>query len=73
MSAKDTQVGGQHYQMKIQPIEFIMENKIPYVEGNVIKYVCRHRTKNGVQDIKKAMHYLQFLLDEYEKQEAGDK
>lgn len=65
MSAKKTQVGGSHYaDMKIQPIEFILANGIPYVEGNVIKYVCRHRSKNGRQDIEKAIHYLQLLLDE---------
>lgn len=66
MSMKDVQVGGQHYQMPIQPIDFIVKNKIPFVEANVIKYVVRHREKNGREDIEKAIHYLQMLLETYE-------
>lgn len=69
MSAKDTQVGGAHYRnFAIQPFEFITKNNIPYAEANVIKYVCRHRNKNGRQDLEKAVHYLQLLMDaEYPK------
>lgn len=64
MSAKATQVGGGHYKaFAIQPFEFITKNNIPYAEANVIKYVCRHRQKNGRQDIEKAIHYLQLLLE----------
>jgi hypothetical protein len=64
MSASDTQVGGEHYsQMAIQPVEFIYRNHIPFIEGCVIKYVCRHRSKNGRQDIEKAIHFLQLLLE----------
>lgn len=60
----EKQVGGSHYQkMKIQPLEYIEANKLPYCEGNVIKYVSRHRIKNGVEDIKKAMHYLEFIME----------
>lgn len=67
MSALDTQEGGNHYRtMVIQPVEFIVANEIGFREGNVIKYVTRHRNKNGAEDIKKAMHYLQMILDEYE-------
>jgi len=51
--------------MPIQPSEFIFKNNIPWPEGNVIKYVCRHRFKNGVEDIDKAIHYLN-LLKEWE-------
>ena len=62
--AFDKQIGGNHYkEFKIQPILFITENKIPFIEGSVIKYVCRHRTKNGAEDIKKAIHFLQILLE----------
>lgn len=62
--ALDTQVGGAHYKsMAIQPVEFIDRNKIPYLEGNAIKYICRHAEKNGVQDIDKAIHYLQLLKE----------
>lgn len=61
--ASETEIGGSHYQMSIQPVEFITRNKIPFIEGNVIKYVCRHRQKNGVEDIDKAIHYLQLLKE----------
>ena len=58
MSAKENQVGGGHYKdMAIQPVEFIQKNGIPYLEGNVIKYIVRHKKKNGAEDIKKAIHY----------------
>ena len=64
MSALDKQEGGRHYKdFKIQPIEFIHANGIPYMEANVIKYVCRHREKNGREDLLKAIHYLELLLD----------
>jgi len=63
-AASDTQVGGSHYKnMAIQPTYFCHVNGIPFLEGNVIKYVCRHTHKNGRQDIEKAIHYLQLLLE----------
>lgn len=62
--ASAIQVGGAHYKdMAIQPSEFIHRNRIPFLEGNVIKYVCRHKAKNGRQDIEKAIHYLNLLLE----------
>lgn len=62
--ALKTQVGGSHYKgMKIQHVEFVHANNIPYIEANAIKYICRHRQKSGRQDIEKAIHYLQILLD----------
>lgn len=64
-TALDKQEGGSHYQLPIQPIEYIVKNNIPYREGNVIKYVTRHRAKNGAEDIKKAIHYLQMILEDY--------
>jgi hypothetical protein len=69
IKASEVQVGGTHYkQMKIQPIEFIYENKIPYMEANVIKYICRHKYKNGLQDLEKAKHYIELLIEkEYAK------
>lgn len=62
------QEGGGHYKsMKIQPVEFAHANNLPFLEGSVIKYVCRHRTKNGVEDINKAIHFLELLKQlEYE-------
>jgi hypothetical protein len=63
-SPLDVQVDGDHYkQMKIQPVEFIHANGIPYLEGNVIKYVSRWRSKNGVADLKKAKHYIDLLIE----------
>ena len=57
------QVGGNHYRNKpIQPIQYIMENKLGYCEGNVIKYVTRHQEKGGAEDIRKAIQYLKFIL-----------
>jgi hypothetical protein len=64
MSATESQVGGGHYKdMVIQPAEFISKNSIDYLAGNVIKYVVRHKNKNGAQDIKKAIHYCQLILE----------
>lgn len=64
-SALKTQVGGDHYRdLAIQPIEFIVANDIPYREANVIKYVTRWRSKNGVEDLRKARHYLDMLIEE---------
>jgi hypothetical protein len=57
------QVGGNHYRNKsIEPIQYIMQNKIGYCEGNVIKYVTRHEEKGGAEDIRKAIQYLKFIL-----------
>jgi len=63
-SALSKQVAGTHYKsMAIQPVEFITKNSIGFLEGNIIKYVCRHHAKNGVDDIKKAIHYCELLLE----------
>jgi hypothetical protein len=62
-TALQKQVGGSHYaEMAIQPIEFITANNLSFLEGNIIKYVCRHKNKNGADDIKKAIHYCELLL-----------
>ena len=62
--AKREQVGGDHYsKMTIQPIDFITENKLSFMQGNIIKYICRYKDKNGLQDLKKAQHYLNMLLE----------
>ena len=59
----ETQVGGSHYKdLKIQPIEFIHANNIPFCEANAIKYLCRHRNKNAKQDLLKARHYIDLLI-----------
>jgi hypothetical protein len=64
MKASDKQVAGTHYRnLSIQPSEFIQRNQLNWCEGNAIKYLCRHRNKNGRQDIEKAIHYLQLLIE----------
>ena len=60
----ETQVGGSHYKnMCIQPVEFIERNNLGFCVGNIIKYVCRYKDKNGVEDLKKARHYIDMLID----------
>lgn len=57
------QEGGTHYtDLGIQPWEIIQKNKLDYWEGNVIKYVLRYKEKNGVEDLKKAMHYIEYII-----------
>jgi hypothetical protein len=64
VSALDTQVSGDHYKsLKIQPIEFIHANGIPFAEGSVIKYVTRWRDKGGLADLEKAKHFLELLIE----------
>jgi|TARA_R110000796_G_scaffold214800_1_gene330757 hypothetical protein len=64
MSSLDVQEGGDHYKnMAIQPVEFIAANKIQFLDGCVIKRVCRHRAKNGAEDIRKAIHELNLILE----------
>jgi hypothetical protein len=59
-----TQVAGNHYKdMAIQPVEYVHKNDIGYIEGSVIKYVSRWRKKNGVEDLKKARHFLDLLIE----------
>ena len=73
MSAKDYQIGGNHYKNKgIQPIEYIMSNGLGFCEGNVIKYVSRWRDKNGLDDLLKAKHYLEFLIEEVRDDRHND-
>jgi len=58
------QVGGSHYKvMKIQPSKFINENNLPFAEGNAIKYKCRHRLKVKNEDVLKAIHYLEMIIE----------
>ncbi|MEX6663714.1 DUF3310 domain-containing protein [Pseudomonas sp. W2-17] len=71
MSALNIQVSGDHYKsLKIQPIEFIHANGIPFAEGSVIKYVTRWRTKGGIADLEKAKHFIELLI-ELEQKEQG--
>lgn len=62
-SANDRQVGGTHYQSTIQHWDYVVANDIPYLEAQVIKYLTRWRKKNGIEDVYKAQHYLQKLIE----------
>ena len=58
------QIGGSHYKKyKIQPSKFINENKLPFAEGNAIKYIVRHNDKGGKQDLLKAIHYIEMIIE----------
>ena len=63
--ATEKQVGGDHYKdCKIQPVDYIVENNLTFLEGNAIKYITRHRKKGeGSKDIEKAIHYLEMILE----------
>lgn len=63
-NALATQVGGSHYKdMKIQPVEFIHANNIPFIEGACIKYLCRHRYKGRAEDLRKVIHFCEMLIE----------
>jgi hypothetical protein len=67
--AMEHQVGGNHYKNKsIQPIDYIMGNNLSFCEGNIIKYVTRYKDKNGVEDLMKAKQYIEFLIEELNKE-----
>ena len=64
MSANEIQVGGDHYKLKtIQPWDFIAANNLGFFEGNIVKYITRWRDKAGVDDLRKAKHYLEKLIE----------
>jgi hypothetical protein len=77
MSAYKKQIGGNHYRKyKVQPSQFVTENKLLYPEGCVIKYVIRHQDKGGKQDLEKAKHMIDMIIErdyeeEKEKQETS--
>lgn len=63
-SAFQSQVGGSHYvDLPIQPVEFIHKNGLGFIEGCIVKYVARYRKKNGIEDLRKAQHYLSLLIE----------
>ena len=63
-TAFSKQINGSHYKiMKIQPTEFSHKNELNWCESNVIKYICRHKNKNGIEDLRKAIHYIEFLAE----------
>lgn len=54
-----------HYDCKIQPVDYIVQNGLGFCEGNVIKYVTRYKKKNGLEDLRKAKHYIELLIKNY--------
>jgi len=60
----DKQIGGNHYKdCAIQPVDYIVKNNLDFLEGNVVKYITRHKTKNGIEDIRKVIHYAELILE----------
>lgn len=74
MSAFDKQEGGSHYKgFAIQPTEYCHKNQLPWCESNIIKYVSRHKLKGKHNDLLKAKHYLDLLIEmDYGKVEDAD-
>ena len=70
MSVWKKQVGGKHYiKYKIQPSKFVVENKLLYPEGSVIKYILRHQDKGGKEDLEKAKHFIDMIIErDYEEE-----
>ena len=63
-SALDVQVGGDHYKkLQIQPVEYIHANRLPFIEGSIVKYITRWRDKGGVKDLEKVKHFVDLLLE----------
>ena len=64
MSVYDKQIGGKHYQnFSIQPSKFVIENKLLFPEGCAIKYICRHQNKGGKEDLLKAIHFIEMIIE----------
>ena len=63
MTASNKQIGGSHYQSSMQCWDFILANDLGYLEGTAIKYLTRFRKKNGVEDLKKAKHFIEKLIE----------
>lgn len=69
----ERQIGGEHYKsLKIQPIEYIVANDLGWCEGNIIKYITRWKQKNGINDIKKVIHYAELLIQFEEQKDNND-
>lgn len=64
MKSTDYQVAGDHYKkLKIQPIEYIMANQLPFAEGCIVKYATRWRDKGGIEDLRKAKQFIDFIIE----------
>lgn len=72
ISALNTQEGGSHYKkLAIEPVEYAYKNNLDFFQGNVVKYITRFRDKNGLEDLKKAKHFIDLLI-QFEYGEEGD-
>lgn len=73
-NALNKQIGGDHYKnMAIQPVEFCMKNSLNFCVSSAIKYLCRYKNKNGKQDLEKARHFIDLLIEiEYPEKETID-
>ena len=58
-----------HYDLAIQPVEYILRNGLAFCEGNVVKYISRWHMKNGKEDLLKARHYIDILIEELDKKD----
>ena len=64
MSVWKKQIGGKHYiKYRIQPSQFVVENKLLYPEGSIIKYILRHQDKGGKEDLEKAKHFIDMIIE----------
>jgi len=67
MKTLQTQIGGNHYkERKIQPIEYILANELDFIEGSVVKYITRWKSKNGIEDLQKIIQYCEILIESQE-------
>lgn len=72
VSPTETQIGGDHYAKNaIQPIDFILANNLGWCEANAVKYLTRWKDKNGLEDLRKAKHYIELLIERVEKENAA--
>lgn len=72
-NALNVQIGGNHYKnLPIQPIEFSMKNNLDACQASVVKYICRYKEKNGVQDLEKAKHYIDLMIEFYREEVSND-
>lgn len=62
--ASETQIAGNHYsKLKIQPMRYALENELNYGQANAVKYITRYKDKNGIEDLKKAIHCIELLIE----------
>jgi hypothetical protein len=74
VKANDKQVAGNHYKQfkEHEPWDVITSWKLGYLDGNAVKYLSRWRYKNGTEDLKKAIHYLEKLLEQENAEARSD-